>query len=484
MSHSTTVDPAPSLAAPAPAVALGSEKGLPLGLKFAWASGTFGVSILSGGTALMLFYLTTIVGIAAWKAGLILMVSKLYDVVSDPLAGWLSDRHTSPAGRRRPFLLWGAVVNGVAMCLIFSVPFHGDRPVVWLYVFVVNLIYTTGYSIFNVPLLAMATEMTTGYYQRSVLQGWRVVSSSLGTALGSIGTGQILGMLGRRIGVGGRVVNSPRDYALLGLVFAVLLFTGMMIAWAGTRGARFTEQVKSTASWRAQVTSFFANRAALIIIGVKAAQLIGIASASAATLFMIVEILKRSPGVLPFIVLPTLAMSVVATPVLTWLSRWIGKKGGYLIGALATATSALSWVWAQPADPVYFLSIRGAITGIAFSGNVMFAMSMLNDAMEMDALRTGLRREGMYAALYSFVEKFGYAMGPLAVGAALSFAGFDKTASITAANAEHVRQAALLGVAYIPTGCAVVAVILLSFYRLDQKALDTARAASLATAAG
>jgi len=75
-------------------------------------------------------------------------------------------------------------------------------------------------------------------------------------------------------------------------------------------------------------------------------------------------------------------------------------------------------------------------------------------------------------------------MGPLAVGAALSFAGFDKTASITAANAEHVRQAALLGVAYIPTGCAVVAVILLSFYRLDQKALDTARAASLATAAG
>jgi GPH family glycoside/pentoside/hexuronide:cation symporter len=122
------------------------------------------------------------------------------------------------------------------------------------------------------------------------------------------------------------------------------------------------------------------------------------------------------------------------------------------------------------------------VTGVAFSANVMFATSMLNDAMEMDALRTGLRREGMYSALYSFVDKFGGAVGPAIVGAALSLAGFDKTASVTAANLAHVRQATLLGVAYIPTGCAVIALTLLSFYRLDQRALTTAREASLAGA--
>ena len=59
------------------------EPTLPLSIKFAWASGTFGVSILSNGvSALMLFYLTTIVGIAGWIAGLILMISKLYDVIT------------------------------------------------------------------------------------------------------------------------------------------------------------------------------------------------------------------------------------------------------------------------------------------------------------------------------------------------------------------------------------------------------------------
>jgi GPH family glycoside/pentoside/hexuronide:cation symporter len=234
----------------------------------------------------MLFYLSSVVGIAAWKAGLILLVSKLYDVVSDPLAGWLSDKHKSPAGRRRPFLLWGTLVGGIAMALIFTVPFHGDRPVVWLYVLVVNLIFTTGYSIYNVPHLAMATEMTNGFHERTVLQGWRIVAASIGTAVATIGSGVVLGMLGRRTGFGGRVVNSATDYAVLGALFTVLTVAGMFIGWAGTRGARFTEPVKSTSTWQAQTASFFANRAALIIIGVKTAQLIGIASASAATFFI------------------------------------------------------------------------------------------------------------------------------------------------------------------------------------------------------
>jgi GPH family glycoside/pentoside/hexuronide:cation symporter len=451
---------------------------LPLSIKFGWASGAFGVSILSNGvSALMLFYLTTIVGMAGWVAGVVLMLSKLYDVVSDPLAGWLSDRHKSPSGRRRPFLLLGAAINTIAMVLIYTVPFHGNKPIVWAYVLAVNLIYTTGYSIYNVPLLAMATEMTEGYYERSILQGWRVMASSVGTAVATVGASAVLGYMGRRTGAGGRVVNSASDYALLGVIFALFTGVGMVIAWRWTRTARFTEQKRTTASWIDQVATFFGNRAALIIIGVKLVQLIGIASTASATFFLLVDVLKRSPGDLSVFGLPLLAASLVATPILARLSKLIGKRGGYMIGATATAAGALSWVWATPGEPLFYLTLRGMMTGVAFSGNVMFAMSMLNDAMEMDAHRTGLRREGMYSALYSFVEKFGNAVGPAVVGAALSVAGFDKTASVTAANASAVRQAALLGVAYIPTGCAVIALILLSFYRLDQKTLTAARVA-------
>jgi GPH family glycoside/pentoside/hexuronide:cation symporter len=368
----------------------------------------------------------------------------------------------------------------LSLVLIYTIPFHGNRPIVWAYVLAVNVIYTTGYSIFNVPLLAMATEMTQGYYERSVLQGWRVMASSVGTAVATVGASAVLGVMGRRASPGGRVVNSAADYALLGVIFAIFTGIGMVIAWRWTRNARFTEQTRTTAPWTAQVATFFANRAALIIIGVKTVQLIGIASTASATFFLLVDVLKRSPGTLSVFGLPLLGASLVATPILARLSKLIGKRGGYMIGAAATAAGALSWVWATPSEPLFYLTLRGMMTGVAFSGNVMFAMSMLNDAMEMDAHRTGLRREGMYSALYSFVEKFGNAVGPAVVGAALSLAGFDKTASITAANAGAVRQAALLGVAYIPTGCAVVALTLLCFYRLDQKTLADARVAGAA----
>ena len=83
-------------------------------------------------------------------------------------------------------------------------------------------------------------------------------------------------------------------------------------------------------------------------------------------------------------------------------------------------------------------------------------MSMLTDAMEADAHRTGVRREGMYSALYSFVEKLASSIGPLILGGALSYAGFNPSAPPKIAD-ESVRQAVLLGVAYVPENMGIFA---------------------------
>lgn len=116
------------------------------------------------------------------------------------------------------------------------------------------------------------------------------------------------------------------------------------------------------------------------------------------------------------------------------------------------------------------------LLGVGFAGNVMFAMSMITDAIELDSICTGMNREGMYTAAFSFIEKSAGAMGPALVGAALSFAGFDSSAEVNVDNYEAVRQATLFGVAYIPAFFALVSVGILSFYKLDEKALAAARA--------
>lgn len=451
---------------------------LTLGIKFSWASGAFGVAILTNSVSgLILYYLTTVVGISGWIAGLLLMISKLYDAFSDPVAGWLSDRMQSPQGRRRPFLLWGALLSAVTLVLVFTVPFRGDTMWVWAYVLTVHIFYTTGYSTFNVPYMAMAPEMTDNYHERSVLQGWRVMFASAGGAVAGLGSGLILAWLGEK-GADGRTINDAFDYGVLGVLYGFLVLVSMLIAWHGTRNAQFTVKSKTVLPWKLQASSFLSNVPALLILGVKGIQLVGIASAGAATFFLVIGVLGRSPAQMPLIGLPSMIVAILLTPYLARLSKKIGKRWGYMIGAVATAIGSLSWIFATPDEPIYFLVLRGIIMGVAFSANVMFGMSMLNDAMELDAHRTGMRREGLYAAFYSFVEKFGYALGPAAVGAALSMAGFDKTARVTAENYDAVRQAALLGVSYIPTACAIIAVILLSMYGLNEKELAKARATS------
>jgi GPH family glycoside/pentoside/hexuronide:cation symporter len=102
-------------------------------------------------------------------------------------------------------------------------------------------------------------------------------------------------------------------------------------------------------------------------------------------------------------------------------------------------------------------------------------MSMLTDAMEVDFYRTGLRREGMYSALYSFVEKLATSVGPMILGGALAYAGFDPKAPPTVVD-EGVRQAVLLGIAYVPAAMSLLAVLILSFYKLDERALTAIRA--------
>jgi GPH family glycoside/pentoside/hexuronide:cation symporter len=166
---------------------------------------------------------------------------------------------------------------------------------------------------------------------------------------------------------------------------------------------------------------------------------------------------------------------LTCTPLLVRLSKRIGKRGGYVISALCTGLVGLSWMFAQPGEPDWALALRGFVNGIAFAGNVLFAMSMLTDAMELDYLRTGLRREGMYSALYSFVEKIAAAIGPVILGLALKVAGFDPKQPPSEVT-EEVRQAVLLAIAYIPAAMAVLAVVILAFYRLDQGRLAEARA--------
>jgi glycoside/pentoside/hexuronide:cation symporter, GPH family len=448
---------------------------LPMGLKASWATGAFGVAVLMNGiSALMLFYLTNVVRLDPWMAGTIVFLSKIYDAVSDPISGYLSDRTQSKMGRRRPWLFWGALVSAVSFVLVFTVPFtgpydsytSGEGLAASAYVLVMLILYTTGYSMFNVPYMAMPAEMTDGYHERSSIHGWRVVFAAVGGFMVQTMGGIVLERMGK----------DWDAHAMLGFIGAGVILVTMLIAFWGTRKAPSLERTEVKLPIREQIQGFLDNRPFQQILGVKLVQLIGVAASSGGLMFFFVNVINlRLDKALPAVGGGMLLAIFLMTPVLIRISKKVEKRGGYFICAAVTGVVALSWMFAYPGEPIWALFVRGFFTGVAFAGNVLFAMSMLTDAMEIDSHNTGMRREGMYSALYSFVEKLAAAIGPLILGTALSAAGYNPDAPPTEVN-EHVRQAVLLGIAYIPAAMAVLAAIILSFYKLDQAELERIRA--------
>lgn len=447
---------------------------LPTPTILAWATGAFGVAVLMNGiSALILFYLTVVVKLNPAVAGFLVLLSRLYDAVSDPVSGYLTDRTESKLGRRRPWLLGGAFVSAGAFLMVFTMPFEGPYDTVTsgpglaaaAYVLFALIVYTTGYSMFNVAYMAMPAEMTNGYHERSRIHAWRVMFA----ALGGFAVSAMLGVLLEHYG------KNREGHAILGAAGAAIIFVTMMTAFFGTRRAPSHPRSEARLPLREQFAGFLRNRPFQLVLGVKLAQLIGISSSTGGLVFLFVNVIHRPLTLLTLLGAATLLAVLTGSHLLVWLSRRIGKRGGYMLAAAVNGMVALSWSLATAEEPVWMLALRGFLLGIAFSGNVLFAMSMLTDAMEVDYYRSGLRREGMYSALYSFVEKLATSVGPMILGGALAYAGFDPKAPPTVVD-EGVRQAVLIGIAYVPAAMSVVAVFILSFYRLDERAMAEIRA--------
>ncbi len=460
MNASIATDAAPSK---------GSSQGqLPFGLKFGWSTGAFGVALLMNGIAgVILLFAVSILGIDPWLAGAVITVSKLFDVVTDPIVGMWSDRHHSTKGRRRPFLPWGALLSAASFAAVFTAPQFDNQYITALYLFVALCVYAFGYTLYNIPYLSMPAEMTDSYHERSSIHAFRMVFIALGGMVAGAGVKFLLDYLG---------TNESSSWATVGVIGGVMIFISMMAAYFTTAKARFTapEEASEKNKFEQLSEEFGAvvgNGHFLRLIGVKFSQLMGVQTMGAAMAYFFVQYLMRDFTALGTFFVVVSISTIVFSPVLVAFSKRYGKKAAYYVAAAVNILYALSWSLAGPDEPMWSILMRAAVVGIAFGGNVIMAMSMLTDIINEDANRTGVRREGAFTALYSFVEKLTGAIGPLIVGIALSWVGFNKDLPLDAPQGDGVNTALLLAVSWLPAVFYVIGVVLLSGYKLTEEDL-------------
>ena len=257
---------------------------IPFKTRFFWGLGSFGtISYLNIVTALVLVYLTTIVKMEPAVAGSLVFVARIVDAFSDPAMGWLTDHTRTPWGRRRPYLLLGAVICSASLPMVYSIhalplPFG---PVVTT--LAVLIVYSLGFTVFNVPYLTMPVEMTTDRMQRFSIMSYRVVFMMLGALTGSAGAPFLVEKLGK----------DADAFQVLGMMGGALVGLVMFTTFLGTKGARASEASNTHLSVLEQIKTVANNRPFVLLIGVKLLQFFAIASAAGTVAFFVTVVLKQ-----------------------------------------------------------------------------------------------------------------------------------------------------------------------------------------------
>jgi len=443
------------------------SKGLPLATQIGWGLGTLGPAlIMSAFNILMLRFMTDHIGIAAATAGLLIALSKLYDAVTDPLTGVLSDRTTSGRGRRRPWLLWGGGAMAASFVLMFWVPTFESVAVATAYMLVMLLLYASAYSAYNIPYLAMPAEMTTRFDQRNYLMTFRVVSVALAGILAQYVGLRIIAASG-----GGR-----EGHETMALALAPVVLASTLIAYLATRNAPFT--VKAATQPRYPLTEQLRligrNRPFMLLLTVKFLTLMML-GVQAAFPFFFNQILRVPDNVLAAYFLTVQMTVFVSQPVWLALARLIGKRNCLMIALFIMVCIGLTWLLAGEGDPAWAMYARGLFLGFAQGGVLLMGQALLPDTMEYDFHLSGLRREGLFAAFYTTIEKTAQAVGVTVIGAFLGTMGYIAGGKGLADQPDSALLAIRLSVGLIPALLCGSAFIALLFYNLSEARLQELR---------
>ena len=389
-------------------------------------------------------------GLSLAAVGTIWLMTRLFDAVSDPLIGWLSDRTSTPWGRRR---VWMVAAVPIMMISVYKL-FMPSGEVTELYLLGWLVALWIGWTMLFIPYYAWAAELSTDYNERTRITGWRAWIGMAANVVSKVvpvlaifffdygGTAETLFLIGVMtlvllpvtVGLCVTNVSEPQDYRPT----QIALLPGLKL-------------MLKNGPFKRLVVAFFVNQ-------------LGSAISTALVVFYIRNVLEEEQSSI-LMLLVYYGFNLLGIPFWIWFSSVVSKHRAWCMALFVFAGFQSCYLLLGPGDFYNMLPIT-ACTG--FLGGAFFVIpnSMKADVIDIDRLETGEDRTAWYFAVWSFTTKVALSVGPWLALTLLAIVGFDP--SIAARSEEGIEGLKLLFVLGPATGFVLAALIAWN-HPLDQK---------------
>lgn len=402
------------------------DQKLSLASKFQYGLADMGFALITSAMQFfLLFYYTDVAGINPALAGLALMVGKLtWDAINDPLFGYFSDRTRSRFGRRRIYMLIGAVPLGFAAWIMFSLPKGLTGAPAFLAVLGSFWLVDTFHTMTTTPYYALTPELTRDYNERASLTSIRMVFSVFGYILGAASTTILAGVFK------GAGLNLQQAWSATGAVFGTIaIITTLVTTFSIKEDPDMAGEPSQLPAVKAILTSF-KNKPFIILMLAFILSSFSFTVLTALVPYFIQYQLDMGDQVSFVLLVMLLTIGIFLVPA-KLISDRINKGPAYALGLFIASVAVIASFF-LPRGETPLIYVVAAVAGMGFSAQWIFPWSMLPDVVEYDEKMTGERREGIYYGLWAFLTKFTGALGVAVSGWALGLFGYVPNVEQTA----------------------------------------------------
>ncbi len=399
-------------------------------------------------------FLTDVIGIAPAVAAIGLFIGKSWDYINDPLIGYLSDRTRTRWGRRRPFLLFGALPYGLAFAFLWwKPPLETQTALVAFYTFMFVL-YDAANTFVGMPYFALTPELTEDYDERTELTGYRMFFSILGGLVSFVVPMMIIGSMSP---------ENAGNVFRMGLIFGAASFIPLYFVFFGTKEKPYFKQLDRP-KLLDSLKSALKNRPFVFSAVIYLFTWTSMHIIEANLLFYIKYVVRRE-GLTEVIMGTIFVTALLSLPLWDWISKKFNKRLAYIYGIAFWAVVQILLITVTASSSLAYLLGLCFLAGIGVGAAHVLPWAMIPDAIEVDELETSQRHEGMFYSLVTLMSKTTNSIAvPLAL-AVLDFSGYIPNAPVQPAS---TLTGIRLVVGPIPALLLVGGIIFAIFYPLSR----------------